>query len=169
MLSTGRQVQAEVTPMFFSSNTFMVLMRSLAKRSHHWHRSKVLHSFSEDAFASLRSFQLVNNFLCKTGRQRLPHCLHVDGVVVMVDRNSERAVALPPICSSGINLPGNNTPRPFAVADDNPCFLTCCAKSRKEAEEHLIREIEAAGLHFKHNKLRRGDVVGVAKECYQHG
>ena len=134
----------------------MISMKSLAKRHYFRNNSKPHRNFLED----LRSFQLINNFHCKAGRQRLPHCLHVNGV---------RVVALPPLCSSGINLLRHNQPREFAVSDDHPCHSTCCAKTRKEVEDRLIKEIQSAGLHFRHNKLLRGDVIGVARECYQEG
>ena len=158
LLAVCRQTQREVMPVFFGSNTFMILLRSLTKR--HW-RKKSHSNFTEDAFSYLRNFQLVNNFLCRVGRQKLPHCLHLDGVVVEVDRNSEVVETCKPICSSGINLPSNNAPRPFADSDDHPCFSACCLKSRKVAEERLVKEVETACLQFKHRKLQRQDLVEV--------
>lgn len=165
LLGVSRQVQAETMPIFFGSNTFMILLRSLAKRSHyHLRQKKAQRSFTEDAFASLRNLQLVNNYLCRIGRQRLPHCLHLDGVVVHVDRDTEKVITMPPIASSGISLPGNNTaPHPFVGSDDHPCFSACCLKSRKEAENRLVQEIEKGGLHFKHRRLARQDLVDVGE------
>lgn len=160
LLAVCRQLQAEVMPIFFGGNNFMILLRSLAKHSHHW-RKRPQAAFTEDAFASLRRFQLVNNYLCRVGRQRLPHCLHLDGVVVMVDREKELVFASAPICSSGIDLPGNNGPRPFASSDDHPCFSACCLKSRKEAEDRMVQEVKSACLQYKSRKLIREDVVDV--------
>lgn len=162
LLGVCRQLQAEVMPMFFGGNTFMIPLRSLAKRSHHW-RKRTHPSFTEDAFASLSRFELVNNYLCRVGRQRLPHCLHLDGVVVKVDRQMEEVVACQPIASSGIKLPGNSAPRPFASSDESPCFAACCLKSRKDAEERLLKEIKSTCLHFRSRTLSRQDVVDVGE------
>lgn len=163
LLAVCRQTQKEVMPIFFGTNTFMILLRSLAKRSHHWRSKSKQLTFSDHAFASIRKFVLVNNYLCRIGRQKLPHCLHLDGVVISIDRDREAVEICAPICSSGINLPGNNAPRPFATSDDHPCFSACCLKSRKEAEDRMVKEVKSACLQFKHRDLNRQDVVEVGE------
>lgn len=168
LLGVCRQIQAETMPIFFGNNTFMILLRSLAKRSHHHLRQKKPgRNFTENAFASLRDFQLVNNYLCRVGRQRLPHCLHLDGVVIRIDRNNEKVTTMPPMCSSGISLLNNSSPQPFRGSDDHPCFSACCLKSRKEAENHLKQEVEKLGVHFKHRRLSRQDLVDVGELSFE--
>jgi len=161
LLAVCRQIQIEVMPMYFGSNTFTILLRSFAKRSHGpWHR-KSHRSFSENAFASIQRFQVVNNHLCRTGRQRLPHCLHLDGVVVMIDRKAEIVTACKPICNSGISLVHEQSPHPFAIADERPCYSPCCLKARKESEDRLVASAKAIGLHFRHRNIAREDLVDV--------
>ncbi len=152
--------------MFFASNTFTVTLEGLALRPGRWQRRAHI-TLSDDPFSWIRRLELVNNFYCRTGKRRLAHCLHIHGVVVLIDRDLVVTMECLPRHSCGTALPLQTKPTPFAKPNTYLCHAECCMQARQEAERTLIQAVRSAGLLEESDQWSRERLSAWARKYYE--